>query len=239
MKAVIVAAGRSSRLYPLTLETPKSLLPVSGEVSMLERSVGFFEQIGIREIIVVVGFHAEKIQRALGDRVKYVVNPFYESTNNLGSLWLALPYLVGNDFIYSHSDIIYHQSLLSTLVNNPAKAAINLIVDYDSVDAEAMKIRVENGQFIESDKGVPLDQAAGEWIGLARIDQSAITPLTKAAEQILSQKRLQDYDTAAFNLLASQESAIFELLSTEGLPWAEVDTEVDLVQARTLFEQAL
>lgn len=61
MKAVIVAAGRSSRLYPLTRETRKCLLPV-GRTSLIERALDLLNQHGIADIVVVVGFQQQKLR---------------------------------------------------------------------------------------------------------------------------------------------------------------------------------
>ena len=63
-KAVIVAAGLSSRLYPLTSDTPKALLPLGSE-SLLGRSIRLLRAAGISRIAVVVGFRAGSIRDAV------------------------------------------------------------------------------------------------------------------------------------------------------------------------------
>src|SRR3954447_10153452 len=168
MKAIIVAAGRSSRLYPLTSETPKCLLTI-GETSIIERSIDLLNAAGISDVIVVVGFCHEKIRRQLRGRARFVLNPFYTETNNMGSLWLAMPHTGGNAFVYMHADVIYHQDLLARLLADASGDDIQLLTDFDSVDAEAMKVRIDQGRFVESSKAIPLGQAAGEWTGLARV----------------------------------------------------------------------
>lgn len=235
MKAVIVAAGRSSRLYPLTLETPKSLLPVVGETSLLERAVDLLNANGITDVVVVVGFQHEKIRAALHDRVRFVLNPFYTQTNNMGSLWLAIPHLHGAPFIYSHADVVYDEALLSRLVDDETVGDMHLLVDFGHVDEEAMKVRVEDGRFVESSKAIPLSDAAGEWTGLARVSAGASAHLYACIETLLDEQCYQDYDTSAFNRLA-QSGMTFGLTPTEGLPWCEIDTHADLDRARLLFK---
>jgi choline kinase len=61
-RAVIVAAGRAIRLHPLTEHFPKTLLKVGG-MSLLERSVQSLQQIGIKRIAIVTGFHSDLIER--------------------------------------------------------------------------------------------------------------------------------------------------------------------------------
>ncbi|MBI4318531.1 MAG: phosphocholine cytidylyltransferase family protein [Chloroflexi bacterium] len=265
MKALIVAAGKSSRLYPLTNDTPKPLLQIGGR-SIIERSVDLLNANGISEVIVVVGFHHEKMREALHERASFVFNPFYELSNNMASLWLALPYLEGDAFVYLHADVIYHEALISELVSGaecksvgadvsvrPGRggaprpfctrndfasettdAGIRLLVDPDRIDEEAMKVRVADGRFVESSKAIPSAEAAGEWTGLARISPNVIVPLRSAIETILAQGFLQSYDTAAFSRLA-QEGVPFGLMSTNGLPWYEIDTMDDLEHAASLF----
>ena len=237
MKAVIVAAGLSSRLYPLTAKLPKPLLRVSSDgLTLLERSVRLLTDVGIEEIWVVVGFNQDKIRDCLGDGVRYLTNPFYEQTNNMTSLWLAIPHLGDEDFIYMHGDVIYDSALLDRLIPGNTRAGIDLLVDFGEVDEEAMKVRVVDGRFVESSKAIPLSEAAGEWTGLARITAPASNALYSSIEQALAEGRFQDYDTSALTHLARQ-GLEFGLLPTDGLPWCEIDTPADLDCARSLFQE--
>jgi choline kinase len=233
VKAIIVAAGMSSRLYPLTSELPKGLLRVGGQ-PILERSIGLLNASGVDDIIVVVGYCQEKIHAALRGRARFVSNPLYQRTNNMASLWLAMPAAQGDEFLYLHGDVVYHEALLARLASAPAGVGISLLVDFDSVDEEAMKVRVDDGRFVESSKAIPAEHAAGEWTGLARIGPSAAEALYARITRFLQERRYQDYDTAAFNELA-QDSVTFGLLPTAGLPWCEIDTHEDLERARRMF----
>src|SRR2546427_11763666 len=66
MKAAILAAGRGERLWPLAEKNPKHLLPIGGE-PLLKRTVRGLVQAGVREIVMVVQFEAEKIKNFFGD----------------------------------------------------------------------------------------------------------------------------------------------------------------------------
>lgn len=233
VQAIIVAAGQSSRLYPLTIETPKCLLEIGGS-SMIGRAVDLLNAQGVLDIWVVVGFYQHKIRQGLEGRVRFVFNPFFAQTNNMGSLWLAMPFLFPGDFLYLHADVVFHERLLSYLLAPRVKADIELLVDFDSIDEEAMKVRVEDKRFVESSKAIPLDQAAGEWTGLARISPLGRETLFAAMATILEEGGFQEYDTTAFNRLA-QQGISFGLTPTGGLPWCEIDTASDLARARKLF----
>ena len=59
MRAIILAAGMGTRLRPITLTTPKSLIEI-GEETLIERQIRFLKEKGIDDVIVVTGYLAEK-----------------------------------------------------------------------------------------------------------------------------------------------------------------------------------
>lgn len=98
--AIIMAAGLSTRFVPLSLEIPKALLVVKGEV-LIERQIRQLREAGIEEIIVVVGYLKEKfkyLEETYG--VILVENPVYKERNNHSTLYVASKYL-GDTFICS------------------------------------------------------------------------------------------------------------------------------------------
>jgi choline kinase len=234
-KAVIVAAGRSSRLYPLTENLPKGLLDVAGE-GLLERSLRILRENGIEEIAVVIGFCREKMVKALSYHgVEFIFNPFFAETNNMGSLFFARAFVGDDPFIYLHSDILYEPSLLAEMIALPAPGEINLLVDEGPTDDEAMKVRVEDGRFVESSKQVPIAEAFGEWVGIATVSSEAVTPLFEEIALLLDGREFEVYDTAAFNRMAAA-STRFAIVKTTGRPWVEIDFPEDLERARELFD---
>lgn len=93
MRAIILAAGMGTRLRPLTLTTPKSLIEVAGE-SLLERQIKFLKERSINEIIVVTGYLHEKFD-FLADKygVTLVHNDKYDVYNNFYTMYLVKDYL--------------------------------------------------------------------------------------------------------------------------------------------------
>jgi L-glutamine-phosphate cytidylyltransferase len=73
MRAILLAAGMGTRLRPLTLETPKSLIQVNGK-PLLERQIEFLKEKGINEIIIVSGYLKEKFEYLID---KYEVKLVY------------------------------------------------------------------------------------------------------------------------------------------------------------------
>lgn len=92
-QAVILAAGAGMRMIPLNMEVSKGLLEVNGEV-LIERLIRQLQEVGIREIYVVVGFMKEKYEYLIDAYgVELIVNPEYALKNNLHSLYLAREHL--------------------------------------------------------------------------------------------------------------------------------------------------
>jgi len=93
MRAILMAAGMGTRLRPLTLNTPKSLIEVNG-MSLLERQIINLKEVGIDEIIVLTGYLHEKFD----DLVKKynlikVINDKYDVYNNIYTMYLVREYL--------------------------------------------------------------------------------------------------------------------------------------------------
>jgi choline kinase len=232
-KAVIVAAGLSSRLYPLTQNVPKGLLEIAGE-SLLGRSVRLLRANGISQVAVVAGFQIDSMRAALKD-ADVIPNPFFRQCNNMGSLFMAREYVKEDPFVYLHGDLIYTERMLSDFLGaaQAAEGDMHLLVDRDSIDEEAMKVRLgADGTFIESSKAIPLDEAAGEWTGIAVVVNPAL--VFGAIEHHLMNVDLNHYDTAAFNEMAKAGASI-RCFDTSGEAWKEIDGTDDLAAARSMF----
>lgn len=91
--AIILAAGFGMRMVPINMETSKGLLQVKGQ-PLIERLIQQLQEVGIREIAVVVGFMKEEYEYLIDAYgVTLVVNPDYAAKNNLHSLKRAVKYL--------------------------------------------------------------------------------------------------------------------------------------------------
>lgn len=234
MRAVIVAAGLSSRLHPLTETTPKGLLEV-GERRILDRSLDALAEHGIEDVLVVVGCHRDQMESALGARAQLLFNPFYRETNNMGSLWMALEHLDDEALLYLHGDLVYEPAILARLLEAPPGADIDLLVDSDiELDEEAMKVRVEGERVLHSSKEIPLPEASGEWIGIARFSATGVREMRTECARVLEEREFQVYDTAALNRMIDRGVSV-RAVSTFGHRWVEVDFREDLERARTLF----
>ena len=246
MKAIIVAAGPSNRLLPITNEKPKCLLEVGGQ-TILGRALGALRENGIENIVVVRGYHSNLINYP---NITYYQNPNFRNNNILKSLFYA-EHEMNDDFIFSYSDILYSKEIVQKLLQS--KADIALIVDvnwaqhYEGRDqhpiAEAELVTVENGRVVKIGKEVVSpEETHGEFIGLAKFTKSGAEAMRAAYH------RAEESPAAPFQHAASLEKAymtdmiqelvdggsVVESVDIEG-SWIEIDTPQDLERARKLF----
>ena len=112
MKAIILAAGKGERLWPLTRNMPKSLLEIGNGITMLENQILCLSESGIKEVFIVVGYRAEQIEAKIKHliefncEIKTIYNPFFDISNNLHSLWFAKEVMFEDFIIINGDDVL-------------------------------------------------------------------------------------------------------------------------------------
>lgn len=137
MKAIIIAAGFGSRLWPITQQVPKTLLPF-GESTILGNILGNFGAIGVREFALVVGFKEDLIRDYLsqhdnfGYTIDFVSNPEYERGNGL-SVFAAREHLCSDapNFL-SMSDHLVHPNALRSF--RDVQSSSSLLLTDSNID---------------------------------------------------------------------------------------------------------
>ena len=123
MHAIILAAGMGKRLKELTQNSTKCMVKVNG-VTLIDRMLHQIENLHLSRIIIVVGYKGQKLIDYIGTLgiqtpIEYINNPVYEKTNNIYSLALAKDWLRKDDTLLFESDLIFEDSVLEALVNDP------------------------------------------------------------------------------------------------------------------------
>ena len=118
-KAVILAAGKGTRMRELTDEMPKPMLPVRGK-PILEHIVTGMRDAGITDFCIITGWHAEKIETYFGDGVAFGVKISYirqETQDGTGSsVALARDFVGGEHFLMSYGDIMVEKPIYAGIV---------------------------------------------------------------------------------------------------------------------------
>ena len=133
-RAIILAAGFGMRMVPINTEIPKGLLEVNGE-PLIERIIKQLQEVGIKEIYVIVGFMKEKYEYLIDEfNVELIVNSEYSVKNNLHSLKLLKDYLHNSYIIpcdiwcdrnpFSRYEL-YSWYMVSDLVENESDVRVN------------------------------------------------------------------------------------------------------------------
>lgn len=236
MEALILAAGRGSRLGELGGGLPKTLLCV-GDRPIISHQLSLLYEMGICKATVVVGFQAEKAVHIIkqiapsGMEIGFVINPFYSVTNTLGSFWLALS-SIADDLVYMNGDTIFDRPVLRRLLDTPAEVA--MAVDDHPCGDEEMKVIIKNGAVVRVSKEVNPSDAHGEFIGLATFRREAVEVFSHAALRALNEWGPMSYTEAAFEVMAADGYPLTPV-DVSGLYWQEIDFETDLERARTQF----
>lgn len=135
MQAIILAAGMGKRLKELTSNATKCMVEVNG-VTMIERMLSQLDALKLKRIVVVVGYEGKKLMEYIGSLnistpIEYVDNDIYYKTNNIYSLYMAKDYLVQDDTLLLESDLIFEDSVLQRLLDNPYPS-LALVAKFES-----------------------------------------------------------------------------------------------------------
>lgn len=229
MDAVIVAAGAGTRMMPLTSNTHKCLLAVNGR-PIIDYSLAALRGQGIKNITMVTGHQDDLVRQSLSESVdRFVINPFYRITNNMASLWMAGK-AVPEDFVYLHSDLLYHPSILAMFLARPFSFASICVEEKNQFTGEEMKVGREADHLILG-KDIPGQRAMGEFIGIAAFKKDQFHFFFDIMTKMLSNEGYNSYFAEAVAIASSTHQV--EVVTFSEIPWIEVDTEEDLARART------
>ena len=133
VKAVILAGGLGTRLRPLTLKTPKPMLPL-GKKPILEHLINWNKKNGVKSIVLCVSYHKEKIQDYFKDGKKFGVNIEYAISKKplatAGQLKTAEEF-IDDTFVCVYGDSIFDFSLRNMIKQHKAKKAFTTMSLYE------------------------------------------------------------------------------------------------------------
>jgi L-glutamine-phosphate cytidylyltransferase len=231
MRAVILAAGRGSRMGQLGDGRPKCLVELRGR-PLIEYQIAALRHGGVDEIGVVRGYRAEMIDRP---GLVYFSNERWAETSMVMSLAAAASWLSSGPVIVSYADIFYRSSVVRGL----AAAAGKLVISYDRdwrslwqrrfsdplADAETFRLDAD-GRLLEiGGKTTRVEDIQGQYMGLLKFTPSAWSAVEDLLGTLDQTTRSRLDMTGLLRRLLLADFAI-HTVPTDG-QWGEVDNPQD------------
>ena len=243
MIGLVMAAGASRRLRPDTDHLPKTLLPVDGDITILDIALKNLAAVGLTDIVVLVGYAAAAVadrvpalQRRHGVAIELVHNDRAEDWNNAYSLWLARTHF-GGGVLLVNGDTVHpvsvEQTLLAASAADPGADLILALDDVKQLADEEMKVILdERGLMTRISKLIDPAKADGEYIGATLIDAAAADALADALETAWKSDPGRYYEDG-YQELADRGGAV-AVAPIGAVEWVEVDDHRDLKRAREI-----
>lgn len=242
MRAVILAAGRGTRLEPLTLDLPKCLVPVGG-VPLIDRMITRLGEVGIDGVVVVSGHAHDALERhlrasadPLASRAEIVFNERYAEWGNFYSLLVAQNHVREEDYVRLDGDVLLGPGVMAQVV--AARAPLALAIDTTvKLGDEEMKARIDTrGRVFELNKRIAPVSAQGEFIGVDRVTASMAPAVFAALRRMIDEGETDEYYERAYERLMEQGVEV-GVADVSGRVWCEIDDALDLERATRIVER--
>ncbi len=242
-EAVILAAGRGSRLEGVSGGTPKSLVPVAGRPLLL-RMLDTLRAAGTERVVMAVGYRAEVFRDTLGDvrdgmEIVYAHNADWESTNNIVSLLLAAPFVTGD--LYMIEADVYCAPDQFALLSAPDTAAVAPFEPYMDGTVVATDTGGNISRFILKDDPTRPEDCRGllKTVNLYSLRHATLTETVVPAMETLIAAGGSGvfYEKALAAAVADGSLALGTALFDNGA-WGELDDSRDMRRAEAYFARA-
>ena len=243
MQAIILAAGMGKRLKDLTQNNTKCMVKVNG-VTLIDRMLHQIEKADLSRIIIVVGYEGQKLidyidTLDIKTPITYIDNPIYYKTNNIYSLALAKDWLCKEDTLLFESDIIFEDSILQSLIDDP-RDTLALVDKYEPwMDGTCVKLDEQDNiiDFVPGKK-FNFNNTKGYFktVNIYKFgkmfSESRYVPFLDAYQAALGEN---EYYEQVLRVIAMLDEPIIKAKRLNGEKWYEIDDIQDLDIAESLF----
>lgn len=244
MQAIILAAGMGKRLKQLTQNNTKCMVKVNG-IPLINRTLNQLEQHSLSRVVIVTGYEGEKLKQHINSLplktpIVFIDNPVYDKTNNIYSLALAKEYLLKEDTLLLESDIIFEDSVLNCLVEDP-RDSLALVAKYESwMDGTCVRLSKEDyieavipGNRFHFTESADYYKTVNIYKFSQNFSQTHYVPFLEAYTKALGNNEY--YEQVLKVLVALDDSCIRAKRLDETQRWYEIDDIQDLDIAESMF----
>ena len=233
MTYIILAAGKGNNLQPLTLKYAKTSYKLDEETTVLQRMVRSIRHADKNaEIVVVVGYKADVVKAELdGENVKFVMNPFYEVTNSISSVWFARDYLERENVAIVHGDAVFSDEIVKSYLTVPTDYPY-VLVDSSYNRLGAYNAVTQRNQVLVMSK--KLEHFTAKYCCMTKLDPVSARLLKQEVDSMINGNMYDQYfEDSLVQMIMFHD---FQLFYTDiaGQKWSEVDTVDDLLTAQEI-----
>ena len=243
MQAIILAAGMGKRLKELTQNNTKCMVKVNG-VTLIDRMLHQIERQHLSRIVIVVGYEGQKLidyiaTLGIETPITFINNPIYDKTNNIYSLALAKEWLCKEDTLLFESDLIFEDSVLESLVEDP-RDTLALVDKYESwMDGTCVKLGEDDSietfvpgkKFNFSEHG-EYYKTVNIYKFSAHFSKTHYVPFLEAYQAALGEN---EYYEQVLRVITMLDEPVIRAKRLEGQRWYEIDDIQDLDIAESIF----
>ncbi len=222
MKAMILAGGMSTRLYPLTREVPKPLVPIAGEPNS-GHLMRYLRSFGIEEVAINVHYLADKIETAFGDGSKYGVKLTYlheaELMGSAGGVKAMEGFLGDDTFVVIGCDELTDMRLDALIAFHKKRQAIATIalVAAEDVSQYGVVVVDDDGRITEFQEKPPKGTEKSHLVN------TGVYVFEPAIFERIPAREFWDFGKNVFPEL-QRDAAPFYGLSMQGAYWRDIGT---------------
>lgn len=243
MQAIILAAGMGKRLKELTQNNTKCMVRVNGE-TLIERMLKQIDKKNLSKVVIVVGYEGQKLVDYVSTLniktpIEYVNNPIYDKTNNIYSLSLASDYLCNEDTLLFESDLIFEDSVIDALLDDP-RDTLALVDKYERwMDGTCVKLSDDDdidafvpGKVFNFAEKESYYKTVNIYKFSKHFSQTHYVPFLDAYTKALGNNEYYEQVLRVITMLDDPEIKAKRL---DGQTWYEIDDIQDLDIASILF----
>ena len=235
MTYIILAAGKGTKLQPLTFKHPKSLYKLDENTSVLQHCIRTIKQYDKKaEIVVVLGFMSENIKReVIPENVRIVFNPFYSVTGSMGSLWFAKQYLQRENVTIINGDVLMSNELMNDIVCQHTDVPFVLLDSKRSSDNK-YTVQTQGDKVCVMSKN--LTNFFGTYASVAKLDAVTSRFLLEELEEMVNNEMYTLFFEDALVQMIFEKDFDLYFKDIKDYQWTEVDGVDDLLKAKEIYK---